>query len=113
MHPSIPSPCRLLSLYFECLALYIPFPPQVQAIFVRDRSQFTAEAFTDTLRSRGVAISMDGKGRWMDNVFIERLWKSVKYEDILPEGLWLNGGGEERTCHLFHVLQRKTMAPKL
>ncbi len=52
-------------------------------IFNMDQgSQFTAEAFTSTLRSRGISISMDGKGRWMDNVFIERLWKSVKYEDI-------------------------------
>ena len=52
-------------------------------IFNTDQgSQFTAEEFTDTLRSKGIAISMDGKGRWMDNVFIERLWKSVKYEDI-------------------------------
>jgi putative transposase len=52
-------------------------------IFNTDQgSQFTAEAFTDTLRTNGIAISMDGKGRWMDNVFIERLWKSVKYEDI-------------------------------
>ena len=52
-------------------------------IFNTDQgSQFTAEAFTNTLRSNGIAISMDGKGRWMDNVFIERLWKSVKYEDI-------------------------------
>jgi putative transposase len=45
-------------------------------------SQFTAEAFTDTLHARNIAISMDGKGRWLDNVFIERLWKSIKYEDI-------------------------------
>lgn len=52
-------------------------------IFNTDQgSQFTAEAFTDTLRRNNIAISMDGKGRWMDNVFIERLWKSVKYEDI-------------------------------
>jgi putative transposase len=52
-------------------------------IFNTDQgSQFTAEVFTDTLHSKGIAISMDGKGRWMDNVFIERLWKSVKYEDI-------------------------------
>ena len=52
-------------------------------IFNTDQgSQFTAEAFTDTLRSKSIAISMDGKGRWMDNIFIERLWKSVKYEDI-------------------------------
>jgi putative transposase len=52
-------------------------------IFNTDQgSQFTAEAFTGALHSHGIAISMDGKGRWMDNVFIERLWKSVKYEDI-------------------------------
>ena len=52
-------------------------------IFNTDQgSQFTAEVFTDTLRSKNIAISMDDKGRWMDNVFIERLWKSVKYEDI-------------------------------
>lgn len=42
----------------------------------------TAEAFTNTLCSKGIAISVDGKGRWMDNVFIERFWKSAKYEDI-------------------------------
>ena len=52
-------------------------------IFNTDQgSQFTSEAFTDVLRSYDISISMDGKGRWMDNVFIERLWKSVKYEDI-------------------------------
>ena len=45
-------------------------------------TQFTSEAFTDVLKAHGVAISMDGKGRWIDNVFIERLWRSVKYEDI-------------------------------
>ena len=56
-------------------------------IFNTDQgSQFTSEAFTDTLRSSGISISMDGKGRWMDNVFIERLWKSVKYEDIYLKG---------------------------
>ena len=42
----------------------------------------TAEAFTDVLKTHGVEISMDGKGRWVDNVFVERLWRSVKYEDI-------------------------------
>ena len=56
-------------------------------IFNTDQgSQFTAEAFINTLRSNDIAISMDGKGRWMDNVFIERLWKSVKYEDIYLKG---------------------------
>lgn len=52
-------------------------------IFNTDQgSKFTALAFTESLRCRNIAISMDGEGRWMDNVFIERLWKSVKYEDI-------------------------------
>jgi transposase InsO family protein len=52
-------------------------------IFNTDKgSQFNAEAFTDTLRSHSISISMDGTGRWMYNVFIERLWKSLKYEDV-------------------------------
>ena len=52
-------------------------------IFNTDQgSQFTAEVFTGTLRSKDIAISMDGKGRWVDNVFIERLWRSVKYEEV-------------------------------
>jgi putative transposase len=52
-------------------------------IFNTDQgSQFTSEAFTDILISNGISISMDGKGRWVDNVFVERLWRSVKYEDI-------------------------------
>ena len=52
-------------------------------IFNTDQgSQFTSEAFTDVLSNNGIRISMDGKGRWMDNIFIERLWKTVKYEDI-------------------------------
>jgi putative transposase len=52
-------------------------------IFNTDQgSQFTAAAFTGRLESRGVAISMDGRGRALDNVFIERLWRSVKYEEV-------------------------------
>jgi putative transposase len=52
-------------------------------IFNTDQgSQFTSESFTNILRSNSIGISMDGKGRWRDNIFIERLWKSVKYEDI-------------------------------
>lgn len=62
----------------EALAAFCP--PE---IFNTDQgSQFTSEAFTDMLDSQGVKISMDGKGRWMDNVFIERLWRSVKYEEV-------------------------------
>jgi putative transposase len=52
-------------------------------IFNTDQgSQFTSAAFTDTLAAAGIAISMDGRGRWMDNVFIERLWRSLKHEDV-------------------------------
>ena len=45
-------------------------------------SQFTSPRFTGVLQQAGVRISMDGRGRWMDNVFIERLWRSLKYECI-------------------------------
>ena len=52
-------------------------------IFNTDQgAQFTAQAYTDVLKRHDVTISMDGKGRWLDNVFVERLWRSVKYEDI-------------------------------
>jgi len=45
-------------------------------------SQFTSQAFTGLLKQHGIRISMDGKGAWRDNVFIERLWRSVKYEEV-------------------------------
>ena len=45
-------------------------------------SQFTSEAFTGLLKGKGIRISMDGRGAWRDNVFIERLWRSVKYEEV-------------------------------
>ncbi len=52
-------------------------------IFNTDQgSQFTGSAFIGVLQDNNIKISMDGKGRWMDNVFIERLWRSVKYEDV-------------------------------
>lgn len=60
-------------------ALHIARPE----IFNSDQgSQFTATAFTSRLEAAGVAISMDGRGRAIDNVFIERLWRSVKYEEV-------------------------------
>src|SRR5579864_8650227 len=56
-------------------------------IFNTDQgSQFTSTAFTGMLAAAGIRISMDGRGRWMDNVFIERLWRSLKYEDIYLKG---------------------------
>lgn len=52
-------------------------------IFNTDQgSQFTSFDFTDSLKAHDIKISMDGKGRWMDNVFIERLWRSLKYECV-------------------------------
>ena len=55
-------------------------PPE---IFNTDQgSQFTSEDWSRPLKTAGVAISMDGKGRWIDNIFIERLWRSVKYEEV-------------------------------
>ena len=52
-------------------------------IFNTDQgSQFTSKGFTDVLKENDISISMDGKGRWVDNVFVERLWRSVKYECV-------------------------------
>jgi putative transposase len=58
-------------------------------------SQFTGTAFTGVLASNGIAISMDGKGAWRDNVFVERLWRSVKYEEVYLRAY--DGVGEARS----------------
>jgi putative transposase len=56
-------------------------------IFNTDQgSQFTSTAFTGRLLAAGIKVSMDGRGRWMDNVFIERLWRSLKHEDVYLKG---------------------------
>lgn len=78
-------------------------------IFNTDQgAQFTSAAWTDALKDRGIPISMDGKGRWLDNVFIERLWRSLKYEcvylksfDDMPDakteiGQWMDFYNTER-----------------
>jgi transposase InsO family protein len=57
-------------------------------IFKSDRvSQFTSDALTHVPTTNGIAISMDGKGLWRDNVFVERFWRTVKYEEGVPQGL--------------------------
>jgi putative transposase len=81
-------------------------PPE---IFNTDQGvQFTSAAFVDELASRGVQISMDGKGRYLDNIFIERLWRSLKYEEVYIKaydsvaearrslGVWLAFYNDER-----------------
>ena len=55
-------------------------PPEI--LNTDQGAQFTSEAWTDVAKAANIRISMDGKGRWIDNVFIERLWRSVKYEDV-------------------------------
>jgi putative transposase len=64
-------------------------------IFNTDRGcQLTRSAFTDALTAAGVRISMDGRGRWMDNLFIGRLWRSLKREDV-----YLKGCADGREAH--------------
>ena len=56
-------------------------------IFNSDQgSQFTSDAFIGALKTAGVAISMDGRGRALDNIFVERLWRNVKHEDVYLKG---------------------------
>jgi len=67
-----------------------------------DPGQFTSEEWLSPLKAAGVAISMDGKGRWIDNVFIERLWRSVKYEEIYLRG-YANGHEAQRSLLKYFV----------
>ena len=79
-------------------------------IFNTDQgAQFTSEDFTSLLKDANIKISMDGKGRWMDNIFIERLWRSLKYEEVYLKayetvaearsgiGEWITFYNQERT----------------
>jgi len=59
----------------------------VPEIFNTDQgSQFTSDSFTGVLIKNGITISMDGRGRALDNIFVERLWRTVKYEDVYLKG---------------------------
>ena len=72
-------------------------------IFNTDQGvQFTARAFTSCLEEAKVAVSMDGRGRCLDNVFVERLWRSVKYEDIYLRGYASVGELKEGLRRYFH-----------
>jgi len=78
---SITEQCRLVSISRS--SFYYAAKYGKPEIFNTDQgSQFTSLAFTDALKDAGVAISMDGRGRFMDNIFIERLWRSLKYEAV-------------------------------
>lgn len=84
-------------------------------IFNTDQgSQFTSVEWVSTLKAKGVKVSMDGKGRWMDNVFIERLWRSLKYESVYLNasetglqvrqsiGQWINHYNKDRPHSSFN-----------
>jgi putative transposase len=71
-------------------------------IFNTDQgAQFTSEDWTDVLDEAGAKISMDGKGRWIDNVFIERLWRTVKYEDVYLHAYRDGRDAEQRLTSFF------------
>ena len=80
-------------------------------IFNTDQGvQFTSAAFLDELEVRGVRISMDGKGRYLDNIFIERLWRSLKYEEVflnaygtVAEARRASAGGLSSTTTSGHI----------
>ena len=78
-------------------------------IFNTDQgSQFTSIEFTDLLKAHGIQISMDGKGRWMDNIFIERLWRSLKYECVYLNAFDSFRQAQEKVNHWmnFYNLER-------
>ena len=80
-------------------------------IFNTDQgSQFTSAAFTGRLATAGIRISMDGRGRWMDNVFIERLWRSLKYEDVYLKGYADGREAKAGTAHHQALGNRTPMA---
>ena len=69
--------------HFCLIALRQALDQGTPEIFNTDQgAQFTARVFTDTIQAAGVRVSMDGRGRALDNIFVERLWRSVKYENI-------------------------------
>ena len=75
-------------------------------IFNTDQgSQFTSAAFTGRLEAAKIRISMDGRGRWLDNVFVERLWRSLKYEEVHLKAVRRRPRGQGRHLRLGDLLQ--------
>ena len=78
-------------------------------------SQFTSQEFTQVLKDHGVKISMDGKGRYADNILVERLWRTVKYEEVYLKA-YVNAGEARRELGAyfrFYNDQRPHQAPGL
>ena len=70
----------------DCLEEALRVHGRPEIVNTDQGSQFTGDAFTGVLLEAGIAISMDGRGRALDNIFVERLWRSVKYEDVYLKG---------------------------
>ena len=80
-------------------------------IFNTDQgSQFTSDAFTGKLKEHNIRISMDGKGSWRDNVFVERLWRSVKYEEVYLKAQLSNLGVPIPQVRIIRCLVSKTVS---
>jgi len=83
-------------------------------IFNTDQgSQFTSRAFTQPLRSNGIAVSMDGKGSWRDNVFVERLWRSGNYEEVCLHAYESVSQAREGLARYFDFYNRRKPHSKL
>src|SRR4051795_12603748 len=82
--PSTPGPERRLLGKHPQKHLTSCFNQTTKTVLRRplESAQFTSVAFTSLLRDNAIAISRDGKGAWRDNVFVERIWRSVKYEEV-------------------------------
>ena len=84
----------------------------VSRTFSNDQGvQFTSAAFVEELETRDVRISMDGKGRFLDNIFIERLWRSLKYEEVFIKAYEFRGRSAPRHRRVAVLLQRRTATP--
>jgi putative transposase len=80
----------------------------IPEIFNSDQgSQFTSEDWLERLKATGCRISMDGKGRWVDNVFVERLWRSVKYEEVYLYGYRDGREARQRLTEYFNFYNRR------
>jgi putative transposase len=83
-------------------ALERALPHGCPTIFNTDQgAQFTSNAFTGRLAAARIAISMDGRGRALDNIFVERLWRTVKYEDVYPNEYQTVACGRQRLARYF------------
>jgi putative transposase len=99
-----------LDAYFCVEALRQALALARPEIFNTDRGpQFTSEAFMGVLQEAGIAISMDGRGRVFDNIFIERLWRSVKYEEVYPKDYQTVDEARQNLASYFHFYNHERL----